>query len=440
MPPTCRWKAGTFRTTFKRHYIAAIQQVARKLKDLPNVVGYDSLNEPSAGWIGVKDLNRYPGEFKIGACPTLFQSLLLASGIPQTVEVWEMSTGGAKKIGSQVFNQGKESAWLPGRECLWKAEDVWDPGTDGQPRILKPDHFSTVNGRPVDFNSDYLKPFINRYAAAIREIVPAALIFVESAPGGLPPKWNAEDAGNIVSAIHWYDGMVLFLKNFQRWMGFDFSSGKMILGAKRIRQAYKERMDLFKKIAHDDMGGVPTLIGEIGIPYDLQKKKAFKTGDFHTHVKAMDRSMTLMDDSLLNYTIWNYTADNTNARGDQWNDEDLSIFSRDQQTDKSDINSGGRALEAVIRPYPLATAGEPLHLDFNVSNRTFAFIFKHDPQVTAPTEFFIPNFQYPQGYRVHVSDGTYEMDPEHQRLIYHHTNEQEVHTIVVKVERRARKR
>jgi hypothetical protein len=148
----------------------------------------------------------------------------------------------------------------------------------------------------------------------------------------------------------------------------------------------------------------------------------------------------LMDDSLLNYTIWNYTTDNTNARGDQWNDEDLSIFSRDQQTDKTDINSGGRALEAVVRPYPLATAGEPLHLNFNVRSRTFAFIFIHDPQVQAPSEFFIPNFQYPHGYRVHVSDGTYEMDPEHQHLIYRHTNKREVHTVIVKVERRKRRR
>lgn len=36
---------------------------------------------------------------------------------------------------------------------------------------------------------------------------------------------------------------------------------------------------------------------------------------------------------FLSATIWNYTADNSNHRGDQWNDEDLSIFSRDQQHD-----------------------------------------------------------------------------------------------------------
>ncbi len=42
----------------QRHYIAAIQQVAMRLKDLSNVVGYDTLNEPLRGYIGWRDLTR----------------------------------------------------------------------------------------------------------------------------------------------------------------------------------------------------------------------------------------------------------------------------------------------------------------------------------------------------------------------------------------------
>ena len=57
-----------------------------------------------------------------------------------------------------------------------------------------------------------------------------------------------------------------------------------------------------------------------------------------------------MEANLVSCTLWNYTADNSNGRGDQWNGEDLSLFSRDQQKDAADINSGGRALAAGTRP------------------------------------------------------------------------------------------
>ena len=47
------------------HYINAIKQVAKRLTNLDNVVGYDTLNEPSAGWIGWKNLKSNDFLFKI---------------------------------------------------------------------------------------------------------------------------------------------------------------------------------------------------------------------------------------------------------------------------------------------------------------------------------------------------------------------------------------
>ena len=40
----------------QNHYIDAIKQVALRLYDQPNVIGYDTMNEPSSGYIGWKDL------------------------------------------------------------------------------------------------------------------------------------------------------------------------------------------------------------------------------------------------------------------------------------------------------------------------------------------------------------------------------------------------
>jgi hypothetical protein len=143
----------------------------------------------------------------------------------------------------------------------------------------------------------------------------------------------------------------------------------------------------------------------------------------------MDRSLRAMDDALASYTLWCYTPDNTNEHGDLWNDEDLSIFSRDQQTDPANIHSGGRTLEAVVRPYARATAGTPLRMSFELRTRRFRFEFRHDPTCTAATEIFVPAYQYPHGLRVSVSDGDYDVDPAAQTVRYKHGQSREVHSI-----------
>ncbi len=414
------------------HYIAAMQQVATHLKDLPNVSGFECLNEPSAGWIGVPNLNQFPWPYKLHASPTPFQSILLGAGYPQEVGIYEIGFFGTKLIETRTFNPEKHSIWLPGRECLWKTNGVWDLDSSGTPHLLKPDHFTKVNGRDVDFDRDYLSPFIARYASAIHAVIPNAFIFIETEPSRLPPALDSKDLTHLVSAQHWYDGPATFNKEFQSWLGYDYLNGKIIFGAGCIRRSYDRLMERFKQAARERLGGVPTLIGEIGIPFDLHKKKAFRSGDFGLQVRAMDRSLKVMDDTLLNYTIWNYTADNSNERGDQWNEEDLSIFSRDQQKNPRNINSGGRALEAVVRPYARATAGLPMRMSFDVRTKLFEFEFRHDPRITAATEFFIPTYQYPNGYRVEVSDGTYGIDQPRQKLSYHHTSGQEIHKIIVR--------
>ncbi len=412
----------------QRHYIDAVKQVAMRVADLPNVVGYDMLNEPLPGYIGCSDLRVAAGPIKMGETPTPYQGMLLGAGYPQEVEVWSARMTGLRRTGTRLLNPNRLRVWLDGYDCIWREHGVWDVAPSGEPELLRPDYFAAVNGRPVDFAQDYLRPFANRFASEIRSVHPDALIFVEPGMYGGAPVWGPEDAAGIVYAPHWYDVAVLFFKDFSAYMALD-GQGHLILGPGKIRKSFEAQLAQHLADSAERLRDAPILIGEFGIAFDLKGKKAYRTGDFRAQVAAMDRSWQAMEDVLLSGTLWNYTADNTNERGDQWNDEDLSIFSRDQQTDPTDINSGGRALEAVLRPYPARVAGEPMRMCFDLKRRTFEFEFRHDPAVTAPTEVYVPNYQYPEGYVVEVTDGSYEIDRESQKVIYRHSDAWHIHVL-----------
>jgi len=416
----------------QRHYIDAMKQVVHRLKGLPNVVGYDTLNEPSPGYIGWPDMTTSGGLLQVGESPTPFQSMALGAGIPQEVEVWSTGLRGVRQTGRVLVNPGGARAWRDGVACLWREHGLWDLGSDGQPRLLRPEYFCRVEGRAVDFAGDYLRPFQERYAREIRAVDPGAILFLEASPRQAPPRWDLEAFPRVVHAAHWYDGMTLFMKRYIPWLGVDFDTNKFVLGRRRVRRSFAEQLARFKAEAAELMGGVPTLLGEFGIPFDLQGGRAYRTGDFAQQVQAMDDTFQALEANLLSGTLWNYTADNDNRRGDQWNDEDLSIFSRDQQAGPGDINSGGRALEAAVRPYARKVAGEPLEMGFDLKRRTFHLTFRHAPLVKAPTEIYVPNLQYPGGYRVEVSDGDYQLDREAQRLRIRHSPDRETHSVWIR--------
>ncbi len=406
------------------HYLNAVKQVAMRVKDMPHVLGYDSLNEPSHGYIGAANLTEFVGRLKIGACPTPYQSMLLGMGHKQTVGEWTLTPLGARQTQEVTIDPRGTTAWLPGYECLWKQNGVWDIDSQGQPHLLRPHHFAKAHGRPINFGHDYLRPFINRYAAGIREVHPNAIMFVEAdaiSDSGIP-QWGKDDAQNIVYAPHWYDALTLLTKQFRSGFTLDIRNMRPVVGKEAVQKAFNAQLKHRKDEAQQLMGDVPVVIGEVGIPYDLNNKRGLYTGDYRQQVAAMNASMTALEANLLNFTLWNYTADNTHERGDLWNDEDLSIFSEDDRRNPKNIHSGGRALQAVVRPYARATAGTPVRMSFNIETGVFEYIFRHDKTVLAPTEFFIPNYQYPQGYRVEVGDGEYEIQRETQTLLYRHTD------------------
>lgn len=409
------------------HYINSIKEVAKRLKDFPFVIGYDSLNEPSTGWIGVSDLRKHQGQLKLGKMPTPWESIQSGAGFALDVEVWRIGRFGLRKSGWVKINPERFRAWQNDTECIWKKQGVWTFDDKNKPVLINPFYFSEINGVPVDFNRDYLKPFINRFASDIRTIDPEAIIFVEGDPDLNELHWDESDARQIVNSTHWYDGVTLITKDYNPIFTMDTETERIVLGKKKVLNVFKNQLSAIQEASKGKFGGVPTVIGEFGVPFDLNKKKAYRTGDFSRQQQALDVYYQLIESMFLDSTLWNYSADNDNLHGDQWNDEDLSIFSKDQQTNPDDLNSGGRAIAAFVRPYVRILAGNPIRQVFDMKRKEYVLAFEHEGD--QESVIFIPSYHYSRGFNVEISDGSWSFAADTQTLSYKHGFEQNEHLI-----------
>jgi hypothetical protein len=174
-----------------------------------------------------------------------------------------------------------------------------------------------------------------------------------------------------------------------------------------------------------NVGNYPTIIGEIGIPYDMDNKAAYQSGDYSSQIDAFDANLCALEKEMLSFTIWNYCPDNSNQWGDQWNGEDLSIWCSDGQLrshNELHLDFGGRALLGFVRPFPILTPGTPKCLNYNLKQRTLKYVFAHEKSrgsdKSFETELFIPNIQFPDNIDVWVSSGVYSYDKDNQRLTW----------------------
>lgn len=402
------------------HYIDAMVRVAEKVKDFPNVVGFELMNEPSSGYVGIKDLSKPFETSVLGLAPTPWQGMLLGDGIPQNVKRFALGMASLKDMGEELINTEKKSAWLSAEGDIWKQEGVWNLNKEGKPKLLIPDYFTKVGDRKVDFNLDYYLPFTEKYEKAIHDIDPDWFICVENVLFPLPhqlPDLKSLGDKKWVNGSHWYDDVTLVTKQYIPWIGILHDN--IIIGKKNVRLAFEKFIgNMFKKTKDHFGNNTATLVGEFGIPFDMNDGRAFKTGDFSQQIRAMDRSFKLLEKNKMSYTLWNYTADNSNKRGDQWNGEDLSVFSKDQQTNPRDINSGGRALEAVIRPFPVKISGKLQQYAFDKDKGEIIVRFLPDPNIKKPTEIFLPDFHYKNGFEAYSSAGTVNYDKDANLLLF----------------------
>ena len=431
--PSCTIDGQNVQDYLQSHYIDSYKQVAKITKDMTNVLGFDSLNEPTVGFIGSKlDGSNINFNELVGYAFTPFNAILTGAGFSQTVPFQEIKGLGIKETHCEEINPNKISCWIDVSKDIWKKEGVWGLDETGNPIILNNDYFTERNGRQINYFRNYLSPFISRFSKGLRSINPDNVIFYEGPAEAILKGEGVELVlpKNVVNAPHWYDVATMGLHRFMDVFSYDFTEGRRVFGRKAIRKAFVRQMATLKTLAEKFSEGGPTIIGEFGLPYDINKKMAYKTYKSNpqkawtSHIKALSWYYDALDANLLNSCQWNYNPENCNKWGDLWNLEDFSIFSRDQQTVdwREDINSGGRAIPGFCRPHFISVSGVPLKMEYNMKKGKFLFEFDGDISIKAPTILYVPKIQYPNGFYITVSEGEIKKDEEQHVSIKIHKN------------------
>ena len=394
----------------QNRYIAAFRHCYRRLKNCTAVIGWGIINEPHNGFIGYKNLEKAEKPMvPVGPRPSPWDCMRAASGYTTEAPVYSVSSFGRRSSQHELFNPGAHSLFMEAYECPWKQAGVWtDEG--GEPRLLRKEHFTLFKGRQVNFMEDFHKPFTFRFIETMKEADENTFFFIEGMPSGsntaAHPSWGKNDPPNVINAFHWYDGFALFTKCFRPWFTLSPDEVKLILGRKKVQAYFTGCLAKDVKWAAEHMGNMPCLLGEFGLAFDMNNRRAFSNGDYSLHVEALSMYYDAVDENLLHATIWNYTADNTNKNGDGWNDEDLSIYSEGKE----------RAAAGWKRPYPMATAGTPLSFKWNRGQGIFCFRFKADSAITAPTIIYLPGECFGPSPRI-TTPLRYEYKPEEQKLL-----------------------
>ncbi|KAI8589922.1 glycoside hydrolase family 5 protein [Geranomyces variabilis] len=432
--PKCIIDGLNIQDYLQAHFLGACAHLAMRIHeagDIENdaVFGWESLNEPDRGLIGHVDLGVVPRDqnLKKGTCPTMWEAILTGSGRACEIDSWDMGRRGAYRTGRSLIDPRGVMAWLPAGhddsrygwkrhpgwklgECVWAQHGVWDSTND---TLLQNNYFQKhpITGVVLDyetFTNTYWLDFYRRFRNTIRSIHKDALLLCQPPVLEIPPKIKGtpHDDPRMVYAPHFYDGFTLMTKKWNSSWNVDVfgilrkrylhPALAVQIGEKAIRNSFKKQLEAF------------------GIPYDMDDRRAYRTGDYTSQAAAMDANHSAVRGALMDgYTLWVYVASNDHSRGDQWNREGLSIVSTDDG-DQTAAAPGARAAEAYIRPAPTCVNGSLSRYGFDLKNRAFEMELKAPPldtKLVAPTVVFLPECHFPTNGHctVEVSSGKWEI-------------------------------
>ena len=292
----------------------------------------------------------------------------------------------------------------------------------------------------TNFPRGYLLPYYERLGTAILAEDPDAILHFETAinvismvlPAQLPladGMYRPDSLPNVVHNPHWYPDIYPFIglntgpREFhdQQWETRDF------------------RPDIAKLLEEGraTMGGIPAVVGEFGTYFnynwDVHDPQAIAAdiaeNDYQVSARILSKYYEAFDALLCHRMVWCFSADNDHQKGDLWNHEDFSLYGPDGLP---------RAARGWMRPVPRFVAGEPKELRFlgdlhyydpdkgqpEAWQRHEFFLAYESKESEAPTEIYVPDLQYPDGFYVWLSDGWALYDHAAQTLYHYPTRDE----------------
>ncbi|CAL9729131.1 ergosteryl-beta-glucosidase [Monosporozyma unispora] len=472
------------------------------------IIGLESMNEPNNGFIGMKNVNEISSDrqLKLGTTPTALQCFLLGEGIDCTVDYYDFKTFGPTKQGTRDIKSNKLKCWLTEEErnkmdtkfgwrrgeewlshqCIWRLHDVWKFDFGNNVQLLRPHYFrinhvnnSVINERT--FINKYFMEYYAKFHEKFRSIDNERFIILQPPVLREPPDIVNTHLEQYIDkrtiyACHFYDGFSLMYKTWNEYFNVDTLSImrgnspilSLIFGEDNIRRSIRSQLLEMKREVKSHVGiQVALIFSEIGMPFDMNNKKSYyeeNSKSYSSQLKAMDAVMYALEGNNLSFSLWCYCHRNSHEWGDDWNNEDFSIWSPDDldlnkgvqesinyknvsssfikvnaEENKSikelgfvcdstdEINYDGiRCLASLLRPFPMRLDGKFIKSKFHAHSEHYFLALKgrgprKDGPPHATSYIFLPQYHFPLD-KIHIkcSSGTFTYYSRYQVLQWDH--------------------
>ena len=397
-------------------------QVVQQVKDLPNVIGYDIMNEP----VGYNIMLAVQALVQMGGVNDsmildLLKNLVSDAAVAETIAKVIPALGLIPSVPSipeepkapvapqepldpgptadqnaldrylvekalyqkakQGYDAGKatydtEMATYPDRKkaaedektrilkswgLMWDAFDSAELSKVTETNVNKLDLFSLIDLN-TSFDWTFLRPFYQRVGNAIKKADPKALIFME---GSMGLGSVGYDLG--MPTPDGLDGAVVFAphhyEDIYPFLGFNVSPRYFKVEEVQFRD-YTEGMKNAAMLATESLGNAPVVFGEFGAYYNFNGVEQSIAEDYEITKQIYDNFFEGFESLFASRMLWCYSPDNDMRYGDLWNKEDFSIQSFEVTDAQGNTSRPWRAQEVWARPHARAMAGRPISTHF----------------------------------------------------------------------------